>query len=136
MTVNHLYLIAALAIPACAPASGTSGASPAPRRSSTVLTHEEITAAHADGGTLYDAISRLRSNWLTRGTRAYETQTQLETSAVVFVDGRRYGELESLRNIDVNQVAEVRYYSAAEAGGKFGMQGGLTGVIEVTMKKR
>jgi hypothetical protein len=134
MTANHLYLIAALAIPACAPASGTSGAAEQPRRASTVLTAEEIIAAHADRGTVYDAISRLRSNWLTRETRSYEPPVQ--SHAIVFVEGRQYGEIESLRNIDVNQIAEVRYYSAAEAGGKFGMQSGLTGVIEVTMKQR
>ena len=136
MTITHLYLIAAIAITACAPSGGTSDTAPAPRRASTVLTIEEITAAHADGGTVYDAISRLRPNWLTRGTRAYERLAELETFAVVFLDGRRHGELESLRNIDVNRVAEVRYYSPAEAGGRFGMEGGLTGVIEVSMKKQ
>jgi len=133
MRVSHLCLIAALATSACA--TGTSGGAPA-RRASTVLTVEEITAAHADGGTVYDAISRLRSNWLTRGTRTYEGNPQVESYSVVFLDGRRYGELESLRNIDVNQIAEVRYYSSAEAGGRFGMESGLTGVIEVITKKR
>lgn len=135
MTVSHLYLIAALATPACVSATGSSGAEPAPRRVSTVLTAEEITAAHADGGTLYDAVSRLRPNWLTRGTRAYERLAELETFAVVFVDGRQHGSIESLRNFDISQITEVRYYSPAEAGGRFGMQGGLTGVIEVSMKK-
>ena len=134
MTVAHLYLIAALASSACASAAGSSGGAPA-RRASAVLTAEEITAAHADGGTLYDAISRLRPNWLTRGTRAYERLAELETFAVVFVDGRQHGNIESLRNFDTGQITEVRYYSPAEAGGRFGMEGGLTGVIEVTMKR-
>lgn len=134
MTVQQLCLITALAVPGCASAGSNSGADTEPRRSSTTLTAEEIAAANADHGTVYDAISRLRSNWLTHSTRAYDSPT--ETFAAVFVDGRRYGEIESLRNIDANQIADIRYYSAAEAGGKYGMQGGLTGVIEVSLKKR
>jgi len=132
MTVNHLYLIEALAMPGCAPA-GTGGV-PAPRSSSSTLSAAEIAAAHADQETLYDAISRLRSQWLTHSTKAYDSPTEMH--AAVFLDGRRYGEIESLRNIDANQIADVRYLSAAEAGGKYGIEGGLTGVIEVSMKKR
>jgi hypothetical protein len=134
MTVKHLYLITALPILACSPASSTSGTAPTPRRTSTFLAAEEILAANVDRGTVYDAISRLRPNWLTRGTTSYDPPTT--EFAVVFVDGRRLGELESLRSIDANQIEDVRYYSAAEAGGRFGLQGGLSGVIEVSMKKR
>lgn len=99
-----------------------------------MLTEEEIVTANLDRGTLYDAISRLRSNWLGRGTTSYDPPTT--ELAIVFVDGRRLGELESLRSIDANQIEHVRYYSAAEAGPRFGLQGGLSGVIEVTMKKK
>lgn len=134
MWIKKLYLISGLAILGCSPASGTSGAAPTPRRTTTVLAAEEMLTANLDRGSVYDAISRLRPNWLTRGTTSYDPPTT--EFAVVFLDGRRYGELESLRSIDANQVAEVRYYSAAEAGGRFGLQGGLSGVIEVSMKKR
>ena len=136
MSVKHLYLIAVPAILACAPASGTSGTSgtgPAPRRTTTVLAAEEIRAVNADAGTAYDAISRLRPSWLTHGTKSFDPPTT--EFPVVFVDGRLYGELDSLRNIDASQIADVRFYRAAEAGGKFGMQGGLSGVIEVSTKK-
>jgi hypothetical protein len=98
------------------------------------LTAEEIVAADADHGTLYEAISRLRSNWLTHSTRAYDSAS--DSFPVVFLDGRQYGQLESLKNIDANQISDVRYYSAAEAGGRYGIQAGLSGVIEVSMKKR
>ena len=131
---GHLCLLAALAVLACAPAGGTSGTSATPsRRSSTVLGAEEIRAANVDAGTAYEAISRLRPNWLTRTSRSYDPST-IE-GAVVFVDGRLYGELESLRNLAASQIAGIRYYSPAEAGGRFGLQGGLSGVIEVTIKK-
>jgi hypothetical protein len=136
MSIKHLYLIAVPAILACAPASGTSGSSGAPpaSRSSTLLAAEEIRAVNADRGTAHDAISRLRPNWLTRGTTSFDPPST--EFPVVFLDGRLYGELETLRSIDASQIADVRYYSPAEAGGRFGLQGGLSGVIEVRTKKR
>jgi len=135
MKVKHLYLIAAFPILACGPASGSSNSGmPSPRRSTSLLLEEEIVTANLDRGTLYDAIARLRSNWLGRGTTSYDPPTT--ELAIVFVDGRRLGELETLRGIDANQIEHARYYSAAEAGPRFGLQGGLSGVIEVTMKKK
>ena len=93
---------------------------------------EEIRDANLETGTAYEAIARLRPNWLTRGT---ESNGPLTTElARVFVDGRPYGELESLRDFNASQIAHVRYYSVAEAG-KFGLEGGLSGVIEIATKK-
>jgi len=134
MSVKHLCLIAVAAILGCAPATGTSGTSgtpPVPRRG-TLLTAEEILAAHADVATAYDAISRLRPNWLAARGATFDPPSS--EFPVVFVNGRLYGELNSLRNIDASHVADVRYYSSAEAGSIFGLQGGLSGVIEVRMK--
>jgi hypothetical protein len=98
-----------------------------------VLAAEEMRAANVDVGTAYDAISRLRPSWLTHATTSFDPPAT--ERPLVFVDGHRYGELDSLRNLDASHIAEIRFYSAAEAGGRFGMQGGLSGVIEVTMKK-
>jgi hypothetical protein len=91
-----------------------------------------MTAANADVGTVYDAISRLRPNWLT--SRGTTFSPRANEYPVVFVDGHQFGDLESLRNISASQVAAVRYYSSTEAGGKFGSQGGTSGVIEVRRK--
>jgi len=133
MSVKHLYLIALPVIVACAPAPGTSGTSgsPAPRRT-TVLTAEEIRNANADAGSVYDAILRLRPSWLAHGTKSFDPPST--DVPVVFVDGQRYGDLDALRNLDASHIADIRFYSPAEAG-RFGLQGGLSGVIEVTMKK-
>ena len=132
---SPVAVLAALAILACAPAADPPGTSAAPRahRSSSVLAAEEIRTANADVGSAYDAIARLRPNWLTRGTRSFDPPTM--ELPVVFFDGRQHGAIDSLRNIDGNQIAEIRYYSSAEAGSRFGLQGGLSGVIEVTLKK-
>jgi hypothetical protein len=130
MRPKHLYLIAVAVTLACAPAAVTSGGS-APRRS-TFLTAAEMRDANVEMGSAFDAISRLRPNWLTRVTESNNPPRR--EFARVFVDGRFYGELESLRNFDAIQIADVRFYSAAEAG-KFGLEGGLSGVIEITTKK-
>jgi hypothetical protein len=132
MTLKHLYMIAVASTLACAPAPGSSTpGAPAPR-SSTVLAAQEIRDANLDIGTAYDAIARLRPSWLTRGTESYNPpRTEF---ARVFLNGRLYGELELLRSFDADRIAELRYYSVAEAG-KFGLEGGLAGVIEITTKK-
>jgi hypothetical protein len=135
MSTNHLYLLAVPAILACAPASATSSASgaPAPRRNA-LLVADEIRTANLDRGSAYDAISRLRPHWLTRTTKSYDPPSN--EGPVVFVDGQRFGDLASLLTVDADRIDEIRFYSAAEAGGIFGMQGGMSGVIAVTTKKR
>ena len=134
MSVKHLYPMAFAAIIACAVASGASGASRtsgAPRRSS-ILTAEQIAAAHADVTTAYDAIARLRPNWLVaHGSSSLSPGTEF---ASVFVDGQQYGGLSSLRNIQAYQVADFHYYDVTEAGATFGLRGGAGGVIDVRMK--
>lgn len=130
MASKHLYLIAVAVTVACAPAAVSSGGS-APRRS-TFLTAAEMRDANVEMGSAFEAISRLRPNWLTHVTESNNPPRR--EFARVFVDGRFYGELESLRSFDAIQIADVRFYSAAEAG-KFGLEGGLSGVIEITTKK-
>jgi hypothetical protein len=130
MRPKHLYLIAVAVTLGCAPAAATSGA-PGPRRS-TYLTAAEMRDANVDMGSAFEAISRLRPNWLSHVTESNNPPRR--EFARVFVDGRFYGELESLRDFDATQIADVRFYSAAEAG-KFGLEGGLSGVIEITTKK-
>jgi hypothetical protein len=135
MAIKHLYLIALAVILGCAPptTSNTAGASGPPRRGS-YLSGEEIAVAKADVGTAYDAISRLRPGWLaSRGPTSFDTGTAFAT---VFVDGHPYGDLGSLRNIQAYDVADARYYDVTEAGARFGIRGGNSGVIEVRMRVR
>jgi hypothetical protein len=135
MSVKHLYLVAVAAIIGCAPASGKSGPSrtSAVPRMASFLAAEEIVAANADVMTAYDALARLRPNWLNaHGVSSFDPRGS--GFAIVFVDGQHYGGLNSLRNIPAYQVADFRYYDVTEAGAKFGLQGGTGGVIEVRLK--
>jgi len=102
-------------------------------RRGSVLTAEEMTSAHADVNNMYDAIARLRPNWLApRGTMS--SNQSASNYAQVFVDGQLVGDVTSLRNIDAYQVGDVRYYDPSQAGARFGIRAGTNGAIEVLMK--
>jgi hypothetical protein len=134
MSVNHFYVVAVAAILGCAPASNTS-AIPGMHRNAKVLTAEEIEAAHADVRTAYDAVARLRPNWLA-SHGAMSSDAGVNPFATVWLDGQLYGELSTLRDIPAFQVADIRYYDITEAGGKFGLRAGTGGAIEVRSRVR
>lgn len=128
MSVNHFYLGALAAVLACGPASNPS--IPGVHRNAKVLTAEEIEDAHADVRTAYDAVARLRPNWLA-SHGAMSSDAGANPYASVWLDGQLYGELTALREIPAFQVADIRYYDITEAGGKFGLRAGAGGAIEV-----
>jgi len=130
--VKHLYLAAVVTVIGCASAGGSSSSStPAVHRNATILSADEIAGAHADLGTAYDAVARLRPTWLTSHGQM-SAQTPDTPYAIVFVDGHIHGPLETLRDIPASQVGEFRFYNMIEAGATFGMQaGGTGGVIAV-----
>jgi hypothetical protein len=130
MSIKHLYLIAVAAILGCASASSTPGTR-AIHRKANVLTAEEIADAHADVMTAYDAVARLRPNWLA----AHGVAAQGSQYAVVFFDGQQYGGIDALRNIPAYHVGDIRYYDITQAGATFGIKGDTGGVIEVRSKK-
>ena len=134
MSVKHLYLIAVAALLGCTPAGGTSnapGTLTVPRRTD-LLTAEEIVAANANNATAYDAVARLRPNWLVgHGVAAQGTEF-----AAVYVDGQPHGDLQSLRNIPAYHVGDIRYHDITQAGARFGIRAGTGGVIEVRMRIR
>jgi hypothetical protein len=133
MSVRHFYPIAIAAILGCA-SSGTSPISDTVKvpRTQNYITGEEIVASNASEMTAYDAVMRLRPNWLAVHGKA----THGSEYATVYVDGQRYGSVESLRNIQAYQVADIRYYDITQAGARFGVQGGTAGVIEVRVRTR
>jgi hypothetical protein len=135
MSVKHLYVVAAAAVMGCAAAGSNPGSidTGAPRKSN-VLTLLEVSAAHADVANAYDAVARLRPNWLvSHGVTSTVANGAGTEYATVYVDGQPYGDITTLRNIPAYHVAEFRYYNVTEAGAKFGLRGGTSGVIDVIM---
>ena len=132
MSTKLFSLLAVAAILGCA-SGGTSETprSGGPSRQSDLLTAQELVAAHADGNTAYDAVARLRPNWLaSKGVTSVQSNS-MNTDAQVFVNGVKYGALTSLRDIPAYHVISMRYYDVTQSGARFGIQGGANGVIEV-----
>ena len=135
MSVRNVYLMAFAAVIGCAHSNASSdpaATSPVLRRAK-LVTSEEIFTSHADAVNAYDALGRLRPNWL-RSHGASSFNASADEYAMVFVDGQPLGPLETLRNIPASQVAEARYYDITEAGATFGLRAGTGGVIELHMK--
>jgi hypothetical protein len=138
MSFKHLSpATAAIAVfVACAPAAipleSLDSPTSAPRWAE-VLTAEEITNTKAEEATAYDAVSRLRPNWLApHGVTSF---TKKGTAyAIVYMDDQKYGELSMLKNFKAFQVSEMRYYDFTQAGARFGVAAGSGGVIEVKSK--
>ncbi|HEU4723575.1 MAG TPA: TonB-dependent receptor plug domain-containing protein [Gemmatimonadaceae bacterium] len=96
-----------------------------------VITEEEIATTSAI--TAYEVVQKLRGNFLSNRGKT----TILGRSSplpMVYLDGVRYGELASLRNISATIVQSIRLYRAWDAQQRYGND--VTGgVIEVTTKK-
>lgn len=98
--------------------------------------HDFIAAdelAHSTDLTLYDAIRRLRPNFLKpRGLAAYGAP---ETTVItVYVDGQRMDSVDDLRRISCDEVAEVRFYEPQVANAKFAGHNNAGGAIAVMLK--
>lgn len=125
------YLVGMMAVLGCASTPSRPDGSTTTRKGN-VLTAEEMASAHADVNSAYDAIARLRPNWLApRGTMS---STSGSNYAEVFVDDQLVGDISALRNIQAYQVGDVRYYDVSQAGARFGIRAGTNGAIEVIMK--
>lgn len=123
--LTHAVMVVALT--ACATAS--SGA-PKASRDANLITREEIAASMETNA--YEVVVRLRPLFLkSRGSTTLDPLAL--TTATVFVDGQRYGEVGSMRGISANSVDHIRYIPGSDAVTKYGMQYGK-GAIEVTTR--
>jgi hypothetical protein len=94
------------------------------------LTRAELATTNSDN--LYDAIAKLRPQWLT--SRGPVSATDITpTSVDVFMNGTLLGKADYLREVRLLDVSEVRYWDAGQASARFGM-GHPRGVIELTRK--
>jgi hypothetical protein len=94
------------------------------------LTREQLAAANSNN--LYDAIAKIRPEWLSsRGPTSVTNSTP--TSVDIFMNGSMLGNADFLKQLGVLDVSEVRYWDAASASARFGM-GHPRGVIELTRK--
>jgi len=91
-----------------------------------LLTFEQLRSEHFNSA--YDAVLALRSNWLhTRGNDSFTSPTRVQ----VYVDGTRYGGVESLRTLPVISINYIRHYDGLTASARWGLDHGQ-GVIYVS----
>jgi hypothetical protein len=128
-TTVRFLLIASLLSSGCA-SGGTSGGGSSERNRITGEQLARVTASNA-----YEAIRQLQPQWLdTRGVIS-SSSTGAPTYATVYQDGSRIGDIEYLRTVNINVLAEIRYLPPGEASTRFGM-GHDRGVIELISKGR
>jgi hypothetical protein len=127
MPARIVFAFAVAALLGCASSPSSTGAP----RNRALLTAEEITEAHVTNA--FDAVEQLRPLWLRSHGKTSINSPGAAGYANVYVDGQRYGDLSTLRNLAVLQIAEIRYYNGPEGSARFGLQN-TSGVIEVRMK--
>ena len=93
-----------------------------------VITQEEIEASTASS--VYDLIAQTRADFLKDRGKISIRSNQRE-KAVVFLNDQEYGILETMRNIPLGRVSEIRYYPGTDAVNRFGAQygGGIVMLI-------
>ena len=127
---RNVLAVAGLCLAWTLGACATSGTTGSRSGSSATLTQAQLAAANSDN--LYDAIVKLRPEWLT--SRGPTSATDITpTSVDIYMGGSILGKAEALRDLRLGDVTEVRYWDAGQASARFGM-GHPRGVIEVTRK--
>jgi len=133
--LKPLYPLAVALVLACASGGVPDPTVTANTRRTSILSAEEIENAHADVTNAYDAIARLRPNWLLpHGITSGQNNGAGTEYAQVYVDGQSYGDINTLRGIPAYHVGSVRYWDVTQAGARFGIRAGSSGVIEIAMK--
>jgi hypothetical protein len=131
--MKKTYLFALATAVACASGPKSDRAAITPGAGDrNVITEEEIRTVPASN--LYDLVSKIRPSMLrSRGQSTLGGSTASDYP-LVYVDGRQYGDISSLRSLIPSQVSLVRYYDPTTAAGRFGMTAG-SGVIDVTTRQ-
>lgn len=133
--VPLLFLAACAGGPSPQDSIGADGqtASVAPSRNLNMITREELSDPTLVGNDLLQVIRRMRPQYLmTRGT---VSKSNAAAGAVqLSLDGGSLQPLSALNNLRVEEVKEVRYFSASEAAQKFGSTANSGPVIMVTRR--
>jgi hypothetical protein len=120
--MKKLYVVFIAASLGCAsaPAKG-------PTRDSNVITEAELEAVKVSNA--FEAVDRLRPAYL-RSRGRTRPNAGVSAFPTIYLDGQPYGDISTLRNIQIGQVREIHYYGTADAMTRFGSQR-ATGVIEI-----
>ena len=123
--ISYAGLVAGVILACAPPSTARTAGDP------NVITREEILASRVTNA--YDAVSRLRPSFL-----QFHGQTSMTGSDTgypkVYLDRVPFGDVSSLRSLDVNGISEIHYYNGPAASNRFGL-GNVSGAIEVISYK-
>jgi hypothetical protein len=95
-----------------------------------LITADEIAKSNATNA--YEAVERLRPAFLrTRGSQSL--QNQEPPTPMIYIDGMRYGPLQTLSSVPAVGIVTIQYLNAIEATQRFGF-GNEGGAIMITTK--
>lgn len=117
--MRRFVLAAAVVIATAACASAPGGTGAQGMRNRNVLTAEEIQTSRAPGWTAHELIAQLRPEYL-RSRGVVSLRSTGPATAAVYLDGLRFGQLESLRTLSATQILRIEYINAADATTRFG----------------
>ena len=129
----RLRAIALATIFAFVAGCASSGVVPTWQSTSEFVTSVEIQSANAS--TAYDLVNRLRPSWLRRGGTNRMVQGRTATQiTVVYLDGARMGDAESLKGISALGINSMQWLDAAHAQALFHESGTepIVGAIVLT----
>ncbi|MSR06426.1 MAG: hypothetical protein EXR93_05055 [Gemmatimonadetes bacterium] len=135
MRVRQTVLGFLLVVLASASAHGQEPKARQPRKDRNLITQEELEKSGVQN--LEQAIRKLRPAWLaSRGSASIAggMAVSKEQAMMVYLDTSRLGGVSELAAFPMEQVKEVRYYSAEAAVSRFGSDN-VFGAIEVVTKK-
>ncbi len=133
--MKSIYVLALAAAVGCASQSGPNapGGTVVARTDRNIISEAEIQSVPSSN--LYELISKVRPEFLrSHGPQSLSSGSTSSEFATVYMDGRAYGDISSLRSIVSTQVSQVRYFDASTAASRFGVING-NGVIEVIIKQ-
>jgi len=112
-------MLITLMVASCTSGKGATSSTSTQLDRRNLITYEEIKAARTAGWSAWDLIAQMRPTFLrARGTTSLRDPSQVR--AVVYVDGMLYGKLESLRNLNVEEIREIEFISSGDATTRFG----------------
>jgi hypothetical protein len=92
-----------------------------------LLTHEEIVSAAREGSDLYEALQSLRPHFLEPPLGVQPGSAPRGTT--VYIDSRRAGGLETLKNLIADNVDEVRYLGPTQSQNEYGPRATLVTLV-------
>jgi hypothetical protein len=118
--LRYLRVATGLALTASCAAATTNNTNTFAFARQNVLTAAEIVASHVSD--VYQAVSQLRPDFLRRNYASPVPAAVPSYSVMVYLDGIKLGDTESLRSIPLGQVRVIRYLPPMEADLQFGGQ--------------